>query len=196
MTLTHHAPARERILDMAGRLFYQHGFHAVGIDRIIAESDVAKMTLYRHFPSKDALIAAYLERANAQFWAWLDGATATVADPLERLRAICAAVMQLATSPQCLGCTFQASAAEFPALDHPAHRVALAHKQALRAHLHDLAAAAGLRNADGLADQLLLLIDGAWVAARMYGPNNPAAALGAAAEALIAAYRTPGAEAP
>lgn len=64
-------PARERVLETAGGLFYRYGFRAVGIDTVIAKSGVAKMTLYKHFPSKDALIAAYLERSNEAFWSTL-----------------------------------------------------------------------------------------------------------------------------
>lgn len=191
MARTKDAPstARERILDTAGQLFYRHGYHAVGIDTIVAESGVAKMTLYRHFGSKDELIVAYLDRANRQFWQWLDGATPPTGDPLERLRAVCSAVAAMATSPACLGCTFQASASEFPALDHPAHRAALAHKELVRARLRELAARAELRAPEELADQLMLLIDGAWVLARMYGPDSPAASLVPAADALIGAHR-------
>lgn len=184
----HEGATRERILDTAGRLFYERGYHAVGVDTIIAASGVAKMTLYRHFPSKDALITAYLERANAQVLALLDEAAARSDDPRERLRALCERVMKLANSPQCLGCVFQMSSSEFPALGHPAHRVAVQHKRAVHARLHALANEAGLRAPEQLADQLLLLIDGAWVAARMFGPGNPAGSLLAAADALIAAH--------
>jgi AcrR family transcriptional regulator len=180
--------ARERILETAGRLFYERGYHAVGVDTIIAESGVAKMTLYRHFPSKDALISAYLERVNVQLLATLDEAAAAEAEPRARLRALCAKVMQIATSPQCLGCVFQMSAAEFPDLRHPAHITAINHKLALRKRIAELAAAADLQAPTELADQLLLLIDGAWVAARMFGPQNPSATLLAAADALIAAH--------
>jgi AcrR family transcriptional regulator len=179
--------ARERILEAATRLFLRDGFRAVGIDTIIAEAGVAKMTLYAHFPSKDDLIVAYLERANEQFWAWLDGASAAVDDPKAKLAAIFDAVGELANSPQCLGCTFQGTAAEFPDPEHPGHRVALAHKQAVRARLGTLAEHAGLRQPEDLADQLLLLMDGAWVAARMFGPHNPAVQVAAAARALIEA---------
>jgi AcrR family transcriptional regulator len=180
---------RERILDTAGRLFYERGYHAVGVDTIIAESGVAKMTLYRHFASKDALITAYLERVNTHLLAVLDAAAAREQEPHAQLRAICARVMEIAASPQCLGCVFQMSAAEFPALDHPAHAVAIAHKQALHNRLRDLALAAALPNPQQIADQLLLLIDGAWIAARMFGPQNPSRALLAAADALLAAQR-------
>ena len=180
--------ARERILEAATRLFLRDGFRAVGVDTIIAEAGVAKMTLYAHFPSKDDLIVAYLERANEQFWAWLDGASAGVDDPRERLVAMFGAVGKLANSQRCLGCTFQGTAAEFPDPEHPGHRVALAHKQAVLARLRTLAQDAGLRAPAALAEQLLLLMDGAWVAARMFGPRNPGAQVAAAARALIQAH--------
>ncbi|SRR6266508_1014574 len=177
--------ARERILEAASRLFLRDGFRAVGVDTIVAEAGIAKMTLYTHFPSKDDLIVAYLERANGQFWEWLDGASAGVDDPRARLVAMFDAVGKLANSPGCLGCTFQGTAAEFPDPQHPGHRVALAHKQAVRARLRTLTEHAGLRAPEDLADQLLLLMDGAWVAARMFGPDNPGAQVAAAARALI-----------
>lgn len=181
-------PARERILDTAGLLFYRDGFQAVGIDTIIAESGVAKMTLYRHFPSKDDLIAAYLERANQQFWAWLDGATADIEDPRAKLVAMFDAVTKVATSPQCLGCSFQGAALEFPAREHPAHRVALAHKEMVRGRVRALAEQAGLRDPAALANELLMLMDGAWIASRMYGPQNPAVDLGRAVRTLVDAH--------
>jgi AcrR family transcriptional regulator len=184
--------ARERILEAATRLFLRHGFRAVGVDTIIAEARVAKMTLYAHFPAKDDLIVAYLDRANGQFWEWLEGAGAGVEDPRRKLIVMFEAVGKLADSPQCLGCTFQGSAAEFPGSEHPVHRAAIAHKQAVRARLRALAEDAGLRGPEALADQLLLLMDGAWVAARMFGPGNPATHVAAAAQALIEAQQRPG----
>jgi len=178
---------RDRILEAAGRLFLRDGFRAVGVDTIIAEAGVAKMTLYAHFPSKDDLIVAYLERADEQFWAWLEDAS--VADgPRAKLVAMFEAVGKLADSPQCLGCTFQGTAAEFPDPEHPGHRVALGHKQAVVARLRTLAEDAGLRDPADLAQQLLLLMDGAWVAARMFGPHNPGVQVAAAARALIRAH--------
>lgn len=180
--------ARDRIVDAASELFYRDGYRAVGIDTIIERSGVAKMTLYRHFPSKDDLIAAYLERANAEYWDWLEREIAPVDDPREKLEAAFRATATMATSPRCLGCTFQAAASEFPALDHPGHEVAIAHKRQVLARLAELAQAAGLRDPDGLADQLLLLMDGAWVAARMFGPTNHATSVADAARALIDAH--------
>ena len=177
--------ARDRILDTASQLFYRDGYHAVGIDTIVERSGVAKMTLYRHFPSKDDLIAAYLERANAEFWDWLEGEIAAVQEPEAKLAAAFKATARLATSPQCLGCTFQAAASEFPELEHPGHGVALAHKRRVLERLAGLASDAGLADPDGLAAKLLLLMDGAWVAARMFGPDNHANTVAEAAQALI-----------
>jgi AcrR family transcriptional regulator len=177
--------ARDRILETASQLFYRDGYHAVGVDTIVERSGVAKMTLYRHFPSKDDLIAAYLERANAEFWDWLEGEIAAVQEPRAKLAAAFEATAKLATSPQCLGCTFQAAASEFPGLEHPGHEVALAHKRRLLERLAELARDADLADPDGLAAQLLLLMDGAWVAARMFGPDNHATTVAKAARALI-----------
>jgi AcrR family transcriptional regulator len=185
-------PARQRILEAAGRLFYRDGYRAVGVDTIVAEAGVAKMSLYRHFPSKDDLIVAYLEDADRRFWDWLDGAVAHLDDPEARLVAMFDAIERLATGPDCLGCTFQGSAAEFPDRDHAGHAAAVAHKRAVRDRFADLARAARLRDPGGLADQLLLLTDGAWVAARMFGPDNPATGLTRAATTLIDAHRQPG----
>jgi AcrR family transcriptional regulator len=176
-------------LETAQRLFHRDGFRAVGIDTIIAGAGVAKMSLYRHFPSKDDLIVAYLEQSNRQFWEWLDGAVAHLDDPKAKLVGMFEAIEKLATSPECLGCTFQGTAAEFPDRDHPGHQVALAHKRMVQDRFAQLAGEAGLRDPEKLADQLLLLMDGAWVAARVYGPDNPAHGLSIASRTLIDAHR-------
>ncbi|HKX75906.1 MAG TPA: TetR/AcrR family transcriptional regulator [Acidimicrobiia bacterium] len=191
MTATRELSARQRILETAQRLFYRDGFRAVGIDTIIEEAGVAKMSLYRHFPSKDDLIVAYLEEANRQYWEWLDGAVADVEDPVEKLIGMFEAIEKLATTPACSGCTFQGTAAEFPNRDHPGHQVAIDHKIQVRVRFARLAAEAGLRDPEQLGDQLLLLMDGAWAAVRMFGPDNHAKSLTATAAAIIEAHRTP-----
>jgi AcrR family transcriptional regulator len=183
---TEEASARERILATAARLFYERGFGAVGVDLIVAEAAVAKTTLYRHFPSKDDLVVAWLEHANADFLTWFDTAVAGRAAPARRLARFFDAVEALATGPTCLGCTFQASAVEFPDPSHPAHVAALAHKAAVRARLRDLAAEAGAHDPGGLGDGLLMLLDGAFAAARMYArPDSPASQVAATARTLI-----------
>lgn len=181
-------PAKERILDTADRLFYRDGFRAVGIDTIIAEAGVAKMTLYRHFPSKDDLIVAYLEKSNQVFWERLEQQTSGIADPTEQLIAIFSGIEQFASRPENLGCTFQAVASDFPDAEHPGHQVAIAHKRAVRQRLADLAHQADLTQPDELANQLLLLLDGAMIAVRVFGPGDAATGLTNAARTLIEAH--------
>jgi AcrR family transcriptional regulator len=180
--------ARERILNAAAQLFYRDGFVGVGVDTIIAESGVAKMTLYRHFRSKDDLIVAYLERADEQFWVWFDESLGR-GNRREQLLHLFESLGDFAMSPQCFGgCMFQHAAADFPDPDHRAHRVALEHKAAVLARLHDLGQQAGASDPRGLAAQLLLLMDGAFVAARMFGTRSPAAHVGTAAAAIIRSH--------
>lgn len=182
---------RQRILDIAGDLFFRQGYRAIGVDTIVKEAGVAKMTLYRHFPSKDDLIVAYLEQVNRLFWEWFDEAIKPYeGKPRDQVVAVFAALEQLVKSPKCFGCTFLVAAAEFPERDSPGHKVALAHKQAVRDRFRDLARRMGARKPDVLADQLSLLMDGAFAAVRMFGPNNPGAnAPGAAAVLLDAQLR-------
>ena len=178
--------ARERILQAAGRLFYRDGYRAVGVDTIVAEAGATKMTLYRHFSSKDELIAAHLEESNAGFWTWFEQALGSPDNPArDRLVALFTALEALVTAPACLGCPFLNAAVDFPCPDHPGHRAALAHKQALRDRLMQLAQAAGAAQSARLADHLLLLADGALMAARLFGPDNPAQGVAATAALLI-----------
>lgn len=177
--------ARERILETAERLFYRDGYHAVGVDTIVAESGVAKMTLYRHFPSKDHLIAAYLERTNEQLLTWVEKLIAPHEDPRAALEAVFDGVARLASSPECLGCAFVGAAGEFPEPDHPGHRVAAEHKRAVVDRLRELAERAGARDPNGLAEELLLIMDGAWSAARVFGPGSHGRRAAAAAKAVI-----------
>jgi AcrR family transcriptional regulator len=178
--------ARQRLLKTAGALFFRDGFRAVGVDTIVAESGVGKMTLYRHFPSKDDLIVAYLQDSNEKFWAWFDEAAAGgVGGARGRLLGFFRALEKLVAKPSCHGCPFLNAAVDFPERGHPGHQVALAHKQAVRARFRELARQAGARAPSVLADQLLLLMDGAFMAARMHGADNPGAQVTEAARILI-----------
>jgi len=186
------APARERILQTAERLFYRDGYRAVGVDMIVAESGVAKMTLYRHFPSKDDLIAVYLERTNLRLLAWMDGLIAPHTDPREALEAVFEGVAKLASSTECLGCAFVGAAGEFTEPDHPGHRVAIEHKRAVVDRLRELAQRVGARDANALAEELLLIMDGAWSAARVFGPGSHGGRAAAAAKAIISSQVSEG----
>jgi len=179
-------PAREQILEVAGRLFFQYGYRAIGIDLVIAEAGVAKATLYRHFPSKDDLIAAYLEDMNRQFWVWFEDGVAEHPDSArDQLIAIFYRLQKLVTSPTCWGCPFLMAVSEFPDREHPGHRVAVANKRAVQARLLEMCQQMGAVNPSRLANQLHLMMDGAFAAVRVFGVENPAADVGEQAEALI-----------
>ena len=181
-------PVRERILETAAEMFYRDGIRAVGIDAIIARSGVAKMSLYRHFSSKDALVAAWLEDRNAFFWRRWDRAEASRGDdPRSRLEGILDMIAATVSQRQWRGCPFLNTGTEFPEPDHPARGIILANKQAVRARLRTLAAAAGARDPDVLAQQLQLLIDGAYAIGQSLGPEGPAKTVAGAGRALIAA---------
>ena len=149
---------------------------------------MAKATLYRHFPTKDDLIAAYLDAANERFWAWFDAAIDTTLAPADTLTGLFDAVAALATSPACLGCTFQVTAAEFPDPSHPGHPSLSPTRTRSAPGSERSPWRPRARRPDELADGLLLVMDGAFAAARMYGPDNPGRHAGDAARAVIAAH--------
>ena len=181
-------PARQRILDTASEMFYRDGIRAVGIDAVIARSGVAKMSLYRNFPSKDALVSAWLDDRNGFFWRRWDKAEASRAgDPRGQLEAILDMVAATASHPKWRGCPFLNTGTEFPEPGHPARCVILAHKRAVRERLCALAAEAGSRDPDLLSQQLQLLIDGAYAIGQSLGPGGPAKTVASAGRALIAA---------
>jgi AcrR family transcriptional regulator len=181
-------PPREKLFQTAARLFYRHGYRAIGVDTIAAESGIGKMTLYRHYPSKDDLIVAYLTGYDELFWRNFELVTQDAPTPRGKLLAFFRALQEYVQTPACLGCPLINVATEFPEYDYPGHRVALAHKQSVRARFRQLADEAGARQPEVLADQLFLLMDGAYIAARMFSGDNPAAHLASAAETLIAAH--------
>jgi AcrR family transcriptional regulator len=183
---------RERILAAATELFYGEGVRAVGVDTIVARSGVAKMSLYRCYPSKDALVAAFLEQQNERYWRWWDRVVARhPGAPAEQLQALVAAVAKRTTSPTYRGCPFINVATELREGEHRGRAVAQANKRELRRRLAALAAAAGARQPGALGDQLMLLIEGAYAAGQTLGPDGPGEAIMPAAARLIAAETAP-----
>jgi AcrR family transcriptional regulator len=178
--------ARERILATATELFYQHGIHSVGIDLVIARSGVAKMTLYRHFGSKDELVLAFLDRMNTTWMSWLKSrVSARRIRREERPLAVFDALGEWFRTPSFRGCPFIGTAAEFRDPEHPAHRRAWQFKEGLRAYLEELLRDAGYSRSAALADQLLLLADGAIVRAAMEGRADSARAARHAAAVML-----------
>ncbi len=180
--------ARERLLEAASELFYRQGIRSVGVDEIVAAADVAKMSLYRSFLSKDELAAAYLEATDARYWTWWEGILARhPGDPRAQLRALFRGLAQRATRAGWRGCPFTNAATEFPEPGHPARQVAERNTRELRRRLLELARALGARRPAQLADQLVLLFEGAYASAQTFGAAGPAAAVTDAADALVAA---------
>lgn len=177
---------REQLLATASDLFYREGFRAVGVDTISAVSGVGKMTLYRHFQSKDELIVAYLNQTNQRFWDWFEEVTASAAGPRQKILAFFSALAEQANEATSHGCAFLNCAVDFPDLNHPGHILSLRHKDAVRRRFRTLAAEANLPDPDGIADGLLMLMDGAYMSIRLYGPGSPATRVHQAAERLLA----------
>lgn len=172
------APPRERILAVARDLFYRHGIHAVGVDAIAEAADTNKMTLYRHFASKDALIAECLAQLVAEFEiAWDKTAEAHADDRLGQLRTWLRFVGEFKLNQAERGCAFLNAAAELPDKNHPARRVIERHKTQHREKLIRLCEEAGLVEPDLLADKMFLLCEGARVSIQSVGPNGPASRL-------------------
>jgi len=176
--------ARERILGVATALFYKEGYRAIGVDRVIAEADVAKATFYKHFPAKDDLIAAVIEAAGAKAALWQEGLVAGRAEPLF---ALVEGLMSVATAPHCVGCMFQGSASEFPDIGHPGHKAALEVKRWTLRFLADQAKAQGVPQPESTAEAVFLLIEGVWASVRMFGPGAPVRHVPALVRRLCAA---------
>ncbi|WP_327434437.1 MULTISPECIES: TetR/AcrR family transcriptional regulator [unclassified Streptomyces] len=183
-TVPQRRPARDRILDTACELFYAHGIHAVGVDRLIAESGVAKATLYKQFPSKDDVVAAYLRRMDDSWRRQLrSAALAAGDDPREQLFGLFVA-LEHAAREGTLGCAFINAVAEYDP-GSTAHSITAEHKRTVREWVRDLAAAAGATDPDTLAFQLTLLIDGTLAATRVERADAAAEAAKRAARDLL-----------
>ena len=182
-------PLKEHILDVAGQLFYEQGLHAIGIDRVIAEAKIAKTSLYRYFPSKDALIRAYLEQRNQRFWQLLEVSLADCeSGPMEQLIGIVDFIAQQLEKPDCQGCPFLLTASEFADAEHLSRQVILEHKGKLCDRIATLAQAAALHQPQILATQLTMLIDGGFSQVRyLGGPQIGVTFKGAAMVLLVQA---------
>lgn len=181
---------RERILETASALFYARGVRAVGVDLVVEKAGVAKTSLYRHFRTKDDLIAAFLDREDADFWQTWDQAAAPHRDNPEAELAAHLAWISSRTSRQGYrGCPQINTAAEFPEAGHPARLVAARHMQELHRRLEGLSSRLGARNPTSLATQLAVLINGAFVSNTLLEGQENTTCLPGAAAALVAASR-------
>jgi AcrR family transcriptional regulator len=173
------AGPRERILKTAGRLFYEEGYRAVGIDRVIAEAEVAKASFYKHFPSKDELIVAWIKNAED-----MSGKAMPPAEGTTPLFDYMDKMIGIAQQTWCMGCTFQAAASEFGDTVHPAHAAALQVKQNVIAELETRATQQKLTDPKKIAQLMFLLLEGVWASVRMFKANAPIQHAKAAVRAL------------
>lgn len=183
-------PPRERLLAVAAELFYRHGIRAIGVEAIAEAAGTNKMTLYRHFASKDELVAECLRqvaRQGAERWQGYEQTHPD--DPLGQIRAWLADMANILADRNHRGCALANAAVELPDRTHPARRVVEEFKLAQRKRLAQLCRAAGLHEPEMLADELYLLLEGARVTAQSVGPDGLGARLMRMGEAMIAAHQ-------
>jgi AcrR family transcriptional regulator len=179
---------RNKILETASALFYRRGVRAVGVDLVVAEAGVAKTSLYRHFGTKDDLVAAFLAREDEDFWGtWDRVAEKYKDDPRAELDAHLEWIGERVERPNYRGCPQINVAAEFPEADHPARKVAAEHKREMRRRLKGIADRLGVADPDELAGQLSVLVNGAFVSSQVLAPGEAIPLLQRMAHALIAA---------
>jgi len=172
-------PPRERILQAARELFYSRGIRAVSVDDITAAADTNKMTLYRHFESKDLLIAEYLRTlAREADTLWDELARAHPNDALAQLRAWVERISRMMAESGDRGCALANAAVELPDKDHPARGVIEEHKTHQREQLAALCRAAGFLNPERIADEIFLLLEGARVNVQSVGRQGPGTRVG------------------
>ncbi len=179
---------RERLLDATEELICRDGIHSTGIDTILERADAAKMSLYKHFGSKEALVVAALERRDRSWMNRLRQAVdACAADPAEKPLVLFDAMAAICGGAEFHGCVFINAAGEFFDEDHAIRRVAAHHKRAFRDYIGELCRGAGVRDADELASQIFLLAEGTISAALVSGQRSAPSQARAAAAVLLAA---------
>ena len=177
---------RDHLIDTALDLFYQDGFHATGVDKILERAGVARMTMYNHFKSKDELILAVLRRRDEKFRNWFMRSVESRAEkPKDRLLAIFDALEEWFGEKTFSGCLFINASAEFAEADDPIHKAASEHKTLVMKYIRELVSALEISNTEELTDELMLLAEGAIVMTYVAGDISAASRAKIAAEKLI-----------
>jgi AcrR family transcriptional regulator len=180
---------RERIVEAAAELFYAQGLRAVSADKIIERAGITKVTFYRHFPSKDDLIVAYLERRAA--WerdAVLGASAAAHGNVDETIRLVSEGIGRESCTPGFRGCPFINAAAEYADAEHPVRKVVDEHRAWFLSMLEKLTASIGIDDPT-VAEELMMLRDGAMVSGYLGNAERVSAALLSASRAVIASSR-------
>jgi AcrR family transcriptional regulator len=175
----------ERVLFAASRLFYADGVRAVGIDRIVADSGVSKTSLYRHFQTKEQLVAAFLEREDREFWRQWDGVVAAAPNPQAELMSLLVWIGERVSRDWYRGCPHINVASEFSDPEHPARKIRRRHKVAMLERLRNIVGRIGVTWPDDISDQLALLIDGAFMSDGRLSKTKAVRILQNGADALL-----------
>ena len=182
-------PPRERILAVAADLFYRHGIKPVGVEAIAEAAGTNKTTLYRHFQSKDELVAECLREYSREFEkAWAEIERAHAGKPKDQLLAYLRLIAEFKLDTSERGCALVNAAVELPDPNHPARRVVEGCKSRIRDLIIELCRKARLRDPELLADELFLLVEGARVTIQSLGPRVSAQRLAKMFQTLVAAH--------
>lgn len=186
--MTSQPPPRERILAAARDLFYQHGIRAVGVDAIAEAASTNKMTLYRHFGSKDELVAAYLsELAKEGDELWERLAREHPHDSHAQLEGWVQYVEEIISAREDRGCAIANAAVELRDTDHPGRQIIDDYKTRKRERLVTLFRDAGYAGPETLADEVFLLFEGARISIQCCAsPGGPASRVVGMLRALLA----------
>lgn len=177
---------RDELVRKALQVFYRDGFHATGMDKLVAETGVSKTSMYKHFRTKEELILAALRLRDENFRNWFLRRIEELADtPAEQLIASFDALKEWFEEESFRGCMFIKAGAEYQDKDHPIHVQAAEHKRVLLEYFTELARKAGARNPEKLGCQLLLLKEGAIVTAVLLKSCDPAQDAKEAAQVLL-----------
>jgi len=180
---------RDQLIDTALHMFCEHGFHATGVDKIIEHAGVARMTLYKHFKSKDELILATLRRHDEELRNWFMRRVESLADsPKDRLLCIFDVLDEWFNGEDFTGCMFINASAEYPLQQDPIHRAAREHKILTFEFIQSLTKDMSITDPDGLAYALTLISEGAMVMAYVADDKQAALKAKKAAEHLIDSY--------
>jgi AcrR family transcriptional regulator len=178
------ASPRDRLLDAAGRLFYAEGIHAVGVDRLVREAGVTRATFYRHFPSKEDLVEAYLRATDAALREAVEAAAAS-GRPEEALSTVFELVGSVTSRPQFRGCHFINAAAEYPDPKDPVRVAIDDHRRWFARSLERLAEQVGHPDPEYAASLLVLLHDGTLAGAELDDPEAVRSTLARAVTELL-----------
>lgn len=182
---------RERLLRTASEIFYTEGIHHVGVDRILDRATVTRSTFYRHFPSKEALVLAYVQAVDASARAALEQAGGADLGPRDRLRALGGLMTAQICRPGFRGCAFINAAAEYPDPASPVRRAVSAHREWLSGTVTTALHETGHPDPDGAARHLILLRDGAMIAGYLGDPDLARQTLDQGLEAVLSVARRP-----